>query len=522
MRLKLVLTTSLFTALAALVTSCSKNSSVVDDWPGIDEMVLTNEAGSQALAPGDSFTLKSSLNLPRMGKDVGFTLKSDCRVSLFKNSLNAKENYIKNLYYKAEEANSLINVKVVDVLPEQAVIFPEYFDKCDFTLIAINQFGSTETKELKNQNFSFSFEKLDFNLLNGKNAYSEKDISRFIIERKNLGKYIKSKLVCLAGTRAAVTKISDKKLETTRGDILSLPESEKNHPVENCIVKAESVDGSLLISNRIQILNAELPPPPTVEINSTILDQNPTDQIFYDRDIKNDFDIIKFEITGHSETSEKYRMENSNSSDMEVKVISDLESTSREVNGLYVNKTYKMNTLSSKVKYQWEGNDTGRGFSVYSGNSIKRSLSLKPNFNCRYVVNQNMLNAELGFILSIKSGSPDFNIQKISHNDFTTDVVTTYNLLNLAKDKINLSNLPAGHNLLDDSNGLSVIFRNNKISSNTPLVLTSKVQQLRYGKNGEPAPGHENIKQYAFMTRTYPNTISCSSEFDFKPETKDQ
>jgi len=513
MRLKLILSTSLFTTLAALVTSCSNNSSVVDDWPGIDEMVLVNEAGSQALTSGDSFTLKSKLNLPKMGKDVNFSIRTQCEIH---RSKNQKRQYNKTSDYKSDQIKTVLAIPLIEILPEQVLIFPEFFERCDFSLTATNQIGSTQTEKLDSQKFNFNKDHLDFNLLNSKNAYNSKSISKLHIERKNLDKYLMSRLICLAGTRTTTSNISDEALEQVRGDILVLPETGEDPSVENCIVKAVDSEGKSLISNRIQIFNAELPPPPTVKINRAILAHGDKEQIFYRDSMKYSFKLINFSIYGSSKNIESFRMENGERNTLDIKIISDLETTSRNSDSLYINKTYKINTIASKSGYSWSDNSQYETFTVSENFETRREMKITPKFQCSYTANHNLKEAELGFILSINPGSSDFNIQKVIQNDFTTDVITTYNLFDLTDENFSLSNLPDGQNLIDDSTGISAIFRNNSLYQNTPLVLSSKVMQMQYGENGEPSKGFETIKQYPFMSRIYPNSISCSSEADFK------
>lgn len=516
MRLKLLLPIFLFTSLAALVTSCSKNSSVVDDWPGIDEMVLKNEAGSQALSSGDSFTLKSTLALPRMGKDVTFTLKSTCRVSASSNAVSAQKEYSKSSSYKDKTAQALTSIPVVELLPEQVLIFPDFFDQCHFSLTAVNDIGSTQTKELKFQRFSFNEKALDFNLVASKNAYTKDNLSKLIVERASNPSFKDSKLTCLAGKRAETTEISKETTQEVRGNQFTLPEPAEGKPVENCVVLAKDDDGKLLISKRIQILNAEPAPLPKVEITRTILDDQTTSlETYYEDSIKSDINLIGFKITGDAQQSERFRMEKGESSDLNVQVISDLEQTSRTFDGSFIHKTYRMNTISTKASYIWSDGKF-KSFSINKNFSQNRTMQIIPSFRCTYNTNQSLSEAELGFALSIKAGSPDFNIQKIIENDFTTDVVTTYNLLELAANKVHLSNLPKNQKIIDDRSGLSVLFRNNRVSPNKPLELKSKVRQLVYGKNGEPVAGFENIEQFAFSTRIYPNSISCSSQSDFK------
>jgi hypothetical protein len=525
MRLKLILHTSLFTALAALVTSCSNNSSVVDDWPGIDEMVLVNEAGSQALAPEDSFTLKSKLKLPKMGKDVEFELTTVCRRS-DKEVSDPMKSYTKIIKSTAEGKEIAEELSVSEILPNETVIFPEFFNSCDISIRAKNSIGSTETKSLKNKAFSFSDADRELKAFRASapnrpdKVIFKEDLSNLEIKHIDQIRFSAARMLCFSNSNTTENKIGvQTKLETIiKGLSIEIPAPKENTLVENCSILATDSRGNSFTSERFKLLNNTFSRP-KVELTNYTAPLHGTEQFYYENSRDLGLKILGVKFSSNNSSPQKYKFSNSYSTEHTLRAIVGMKETSYNEKLGGGKSSYVELIKLLPFKTQWFLEDSQKeadSFNIKENESAEFVLNAEFGFKCNFPDTIGSLSSEIGAILSISKKSETFDIDMIEENDFTADIIETFNILkNVDKGSIvTASNLPTSSNFETDDELMNLIYRNNKIAPGEPLLMYHRVPATRPTDDSGTMTFNGPIDQYPFRDSSNVKDVTCQSELE--------
>ena len=148
-----------------LLFGCGRGVEISDTWPGIGEMSLYASGpkvfkNGASRASNDTFRLDSDFLIPNIGPDVTYSITSNChrRDRRDDEPEYEKKTYSKTVKYRAEEHGSS-SFPVANHLNELVLIYPTFFEKCDFKIKAKNSVGSTDSSELKEVLFEYTKEK---------------------------------------------------------------------------------------------------------------------------------------------------------------------------------------------------------------------------------------------------------------------------------------------------------------------------------------------------------------------------
>ena len=147
-----------------LLFGCSEEIEVTDTWAGIDEIgvyaddsKVLNDTTLQT--SNATFRLDSDFSIPSIGPDVTYSITSNCHRRERKDDEPEyeKKTYSKTVKYSARD-HVPSSLPVANHLNELVLIYPTFFEKCDFRVKAKNFFGSTDSSELKEVLFEYTKE----------------------------------------------------------------------------------------------------------------------------------------------------------------------------------------------------------------------------------------------------------------------------------------------------------------------------------------------------------------------------
>jgi len=519
--------------LAALASACSKNSSVEDDWPGIDEIVLENEeTGPQALLPGDSFTLKSKLTLPKMGKDVSYTIETVCRRALTKRNLKKIE-YTKFSSFEASKSPNQSHIHFAELIAPEVLIFPEFFKSCDVKLTAENGIGSTQASELKDLKMDFDVER-DRDLVLGSTTkrygsaaempFTNRSIKNTSINSKNNIPFSTLRRLCYnKGTVKTSDVISSTiaKLSNVSGRNFKIIPRVKDHPLEKCIVASISSENIFVSSNKFKVLTQKIERP-SVQVSDDLQKYHDSKQVFYsDSETLKIDGVLTVSISSNSNENIKYKFDNLKHIQHNTKVIVGMNETSYEEKYGDAKSNYEYIEQKMPYKMFWSSEQQGitnKVFKINVGETKFFNLSLDLGFKCRQPEFHESVSAELGFLLKIMTRSDAFTISSYIEDDFNLDQVDSFSLLDQYDSSYTVSNLNPyyrtnnRHYLIAE-----LLFRNNTIHPGEQL------RRSHTKMSPNPTDDSHTFKMQNYKPKHYPfdsydqlyaNKVTCESTFE--------
>lgn len=484
--------TLLFTATLLLtIAGCSDTKNVPDDWPGIDEIKIINDTPATFNVDyTNSFDFNSQISLPKMGDDVSYEVISSCKKN--DNSL-----FEKKTTYDASE-NTKETLDIITHLPEEMLIYPEFFTTCSFKLIATNQNGSVQPSNIYDSKFKqptveqylitidFKGAKRKYQLSKtGKAVLSLKDVEAAVISTAHNYTLNNIKLICHSETaREALIYNGSEPLMGMYGKSLILPTPIKNFPVENCIISAESAEGltkgKVLISDRLSFKNTSTIDTFKVTLEDSINMTAPRNQhILYSRNEAPQKTLFTFKFDNQSDQIIKIELGRLTDLDF-VDVITGLKEGRSSVDRTdrFQWVTPFSPILSNvPVEYSWTSETGSMNSNTITFTPHEKkvlSLEIKYDFNCQQnngASSTENRNREIGFMSKLDRISPILNLKVITENTFLKNDLTSGNVFEQHKLAGRLHNTRASgvEGSLYANDSFTLFFRNSNSYGGTPF-----------------------------------------------------
>lgn len=272
----------IFSSLITLALFGCGGGSVSDPWPGIGDLNIDN---SNTRLSSDSFGLKSDLTFSGITPDVSYSITSKCyrRPRQMEEPVFDQNSYEKTVDYQASEQIDS-KAPAINHLNDLVLIYPDFFEKCDFTIRATNSVGSTDSSKLEDIRFEYSED--DHDLVLDESEVEEtlraslfeqrsrlKALYRGDIEHPTVitdpailarpipeSRVLEPKLMCytdsLKETPVSLSlDLYNNDIETLSFyNLISLHDVTVNHPLENCIFSAVDTRGKRISSKHFDLI----------------------------------------------------------------------------------------------------------------------------------------------------------------------------------------------------------------------------------------------------------------------------
>ncbi len=506
--------------IPALLTACgSSKNTVKDDWPGIDDSSFRLKNNISSLSnKADTFSLTTEMLLPKMGKDVSYKITSTCTRKYSTDYKGEKSLYTKSIEYPASANENLKPLQIFEHLPEEMIIFPEHFSKCDFTLDTENQNKSIDSAVLKDQAFqnlsdehTISLTKRNFQDNTTPSLRTKlDDFTLESIDRKRMEIF---ETVCYSN-KISITKTKMLSHAVLKASNLTLPEETEDFPLEYCRVRALSLkSGKVLFSPILKIINRELQPKvKQYDIAQITTSLNPTAIPYDSSNFLNLKPLFTIEFTNTSTTDSLNVKIHAEDSMETIHVITGLKETSNVKVGDNRTRIYIPNLTSVESYAAWTVPGTGNtASSIRLAPGKRKSVDFKtfPSYNCPNN------NEELGFIIAPEQNNPLFTYSLINHNDFVSEAFYTGSVLfdTDANDgtgsNIEINNLPAElEEHIPSNSAFTLYFRNQNILPGKEITLSHRNYEPQLSKNRMELTQEQERRQLAnrpFSFRSYVN-----------------
>lgn len=468
--------------IASSFTACSGSNSVKDDWPGINSLNQGNKT--------NVFDFNSKLSLPKMGKDISYTLTSTCNRKLPLTGVNAKKSYTKTSSFNATEKHKA-SEDIIDILPEEVLIYPEFFTDCSFQIKATNQNGSTQDPQATNLklNHSGTRELIGVELppVTEENTYLNaipvKELEKLSFTIRNNHSIKNTQLLCFAKKLTNLPVLKDAALSYFNGRELTVPSKTDNFPIEYCIIKgADTQNKQTIISKRFNILNSNTINDLSVYVSSHINKDSST-PIFYS-DLNTTYNLVEIRLYNHSNETMAFEFKAASSIQNSVHAIEGFKSELPSVRD-HFDTSLHINTLPAK--FFWTLNNLNlekRNFNLLPKENKVLGLNSAPYFNCISRKTQRKVE-EIGFIVALDKVEEILHFKQLTHNEFIKGYVVKGNFFDIYKlNKQVVSNLPL-HNrfTLNRSSNFQFFFQNRKLIGETLFPLrTSNFAALSFSQ----------------------------------------
>ncbi len=486
-------------ATLALFTACQPSKSIKDDWPGIDDksFKLKNNTSTLSNKKSNVFSLTTQILLPKMGFDVHYTITSICTRIL--PALSRKKMiYSKKTIYPATKSQSPTPLQIFEHLPEEMIIFPEHFSKCDFKLDTRNQNNSIDSALLKDQVFKTSPDEHHISIIR-KQEFKKKHplplktefFSEFIVKSLDSKPMRNLEVMCYTNNvkLGKTLNISHSKLSAKK---ILLPKETKDIPLEYCRLKAVCEHTKKVIFSPVfKFINRDELPIVKDHDNS----KNPISSfkktIHYNSNYFIDtLTLFKINFTNTSNKDSLNVHINKEDSMEDIFLITGLKkiSSSKPKNSYYKTIIYAPFLSPVSTRFAWIAPSTGNTVSTIRIKPKKtKTLEFQvfPSFECSD-------NTELGFIIAPEKNNPLFTYSLMNKNDFVSEPIYTKSILYSDTSRISIDNLPdkISKKFLNSSD-FQLYFRNQNVQPNKEIPFVFHIFEPGFGKNGEISRQHE-------------------------------
>ncbi|MGH1468832.1 MAG: hypothetical protein ACRBBP_08135 [Bdellovibrionales bacterium] len=504
--------------IPALLTACgSSKNKVKDDWPGIDDSSFRLKNNVSSLSnKADTFSLTTEILLPKMGKDVSYTVTSTCTRKYPPSYQGEKSPYTKSTAYPASANENLKPLQIFEHLPEEMIIFPEHFSKCDFTLYAENQHTSDDYAALKDQKFqnlsdehTISLTKRNFQ--DSKILPLRTELADFTLESVDEKKFVDLKTLCYSN-KLTVTKTENSNYSRVRADRIILPKETKNFPLEYCRIQALSPkNGTILFSPIFKFINRDL----NLSIktyDSARISVKSSAASYSSSNFNNLRPLFTMDFTNTSTTDHLNVKIHAEDSVETIQIITSLKETSNVKIGDNRTKTYIPNFTPIDSYSAWTVPETGNTTSsMRLAPGKRKSLDFKtfPSYDC---LNNN---EELGFVIAPEKNNPLFTYSLMNHNEFVSEAFYTGSVLfdtdaqDGAGANIKINNLPVEiEEYVSSNSAFTLYFRNQNVLPGEQITLSHRTYEPQLSKNRMELTREQERRQLAnrpFSFRSYVN-----------------
>ncbi len=470
--------------LIMALTACSPKS-VKDDWPGVNG--LNNKVDVK------TFNFDSKLSLPKMGKDISYTISSVCNRKRPLSGAAAQPSYSRLSSFSASENNKSFE-DIINILPSEVLIYPEFFSDCSFQIKATNKNGSTEEPAsvklaLKHKN-ARTFIDVNTPEKNNLNKHikiiSLEEVSKLTLKPSTPSDSIKNISLTCFSKSLRKTSVLDGPLDhpSLDGSALRIPLMVSGFPVEDCIIEASSIkDNKLLVSKRFQVLNSQIHNNisitpvlnKTSALFSPLLSRYP---ILYNQpDKSNPLTILSLQL------------ENRSSEDTDFEIGSIFKTNPiQAIEGLHTSENYDGMTLLNfsfkpvTAPFAWLKNGeplTTPSLHLKSQEVVVLSLVTIPSFGCSSQTT-NRPSEELGFVVSLEQSNPLLQFKQVTENEFLRTSFIESEIVQMTTPPGNMpyfkrSNLPSPY--APEESGLKIYFANAHYNEPVSLILNNDFLQ---------------------------------------------
>lgn len=502
--------------LLAALTACSSDKSIQDDWPGIDELILStpHEAGR---SEANAFTLKSKLILPKIGKKTSLVLTTSCKRNSYP---SVAKTYTKTI--NLNQTHQSKPVDFIDAAPEELLVYPEYFKACDFEVVAKNQHLSTAKKVLLNQKFIFDKSNLDINLEiygakqeSNESALPIENIEKVQAYHKDFQLISNSKFICFSDSIESKT-ISNASVLDIYGKNLILPKRKTNIPLEHCVVAGKDQSGAAILSNRLKVINRPALGQPfqgMYHFNNSNLDSTNV-QIPYSESARQKIKIFSLDVENYeSEKPRYFRLAYGKILD-KVSVVNKLNEFRK-----FNTSQYKFHTADIPTYFEWKRSDTVQDqkfFKIESDKFASFDFYIYPSFLCHSSINPDYKNSELGFIVAPDKNSPILQLEEVSVNEFMVDTIMTTNIfegIGIRDDFVSPLVKDGSPGIAADSS-FQFFFRNQNTFNGENIYLNYRHRTDEFNIKGEPDSLESLMEHYPFSTEVSKQPDICEAVED--------
>ncbi len=472
--------------ILALFTACAPSNSIKDTWPGIDDesFKLKNNISTLSNNNLDVFSFTTQILLPKMGADVSYTITSTC-TRILPIASTKKMLYSKTTVYPATKFKNPLHLQTFEHLPEEMIIFPKHFSKCDFKLNAKNQNSSTDSALLKNQVFKILPNEHHLSIARTRKQQTQKktalplktELFKFIVRSLDSKRIKNLETICYTNKIKfkKTPKINHSQLNANR---ILFPKETKDFPLEYCRLKAVLINTKKIVFSPVfKFINREHLPIIKTSENLKI-PPSPSSKVGISYNSSSFIDILALFKINFINTSNKDSLQiriHAEDSIQNIFLINTLKYISNTYNRSVTKYFYRPNFKPVSTYFAWVVPKTGNTTSIIKLKPKKmQTLEFKafPSFKC------SNNHKELGFVIAPEKNNPLFNYSLINKNDFISEAIYTKNILFNTNLKINVNNIPI--QILKpflNSSEFQLYFRNQNVLPNRNIDFVSTRHQ---------------------------------------------
>ncbi len=479
-------------ATLLFISACGNQSTISDDWEGAAPLTFSGEGRSAFhLSDEDVFDFDSTLSLPHVNPGDQFEITTICKRNLDEDSKKQKL-YSKKIYSESMDENQNY-ISVLDTLPEETIIFPEYFSSCDFQINYTTKIGSTDSNSLKDQRLDLKNHTRGITVSSPRNMnITQKNISALNIDAHS-SEFSQVKLFCFSN-KLSTHLIENSGLASFRGELLTFPLQVPNFPIEYCALTGKNFEKKKIISNRFRVFNREKIGKIHVEYrNPESLNARKT----YHGGQPKLLNIMYLKLENRTSDQQTFEFESGNTASSLYVATSLRMVRNTSSKTAYSFKEFKMNLKTVSAQYFWRIPRIGsfQKLSLNPGESVDLLLMFRSHFSC--TSQSQSEHPELGFIIALNKQNPLLQMTYSNSNEFITDNYLKGNIFDLYPNLMFTNNLPAGHSTrISRHTSFQIFFRNQNSYEGSPLELTHTTSWSTFN----------------FLSRQPPNSTSLQAE----------